>query len=170
MVLNSCASRSPRRFLSASMRRLLAAVSGHGQALREKIIAGVAGGDFDQVGFPAQADDVLNQDDFSFCHKNLTGLKWNVVFFRPRGPRRFRDVRAAWRRGGGLAAGGAGRRGASAGRGCAFGAFGINEGKAPSRTTLSLLRFWWVSLSSHVILVSSGLQPAKDGLCACIGR
>ena len=41
---------------------------GHGQALREKKVARVAGGDADVVGFTAEADDVLRENDFSFCH------------------------------------------------------------------------------------------------------
>ena len=40
----------------------------HGQPLREKKIARVAGGDVDMVGFTAEADDVVRENDFSFCH------------------------------------------------------------------------------------------------------
>jgi hypothetical protein len=40
-----------------------------GQALREKIIAGVTGGHFDQVGLASQAHDVLNKNDGCFWHK-----------------------------------------------------------------------------------------------------
>ena len=40
----------------------------NGQALREQIIAGVAGGDFDLVGLAAQANDVVRENNFSFCH------------------------------------------------------------------------------------------------------
>ena len=32
----------------------------HGQPLREKVVAGITGGHFDQVGFAAQAHDILN--------------------------------------------------------------------------------------------------------------
>ena len=41
---------------------------GNRQALWEQEVAGVAGGDFDLVGFAAQADDVVGEDDFSFSH------------------------------------------------------------------------------------------------------
>ena len=71
MVLNSCASRSARRCLSASMRRLFGRVSGIAKPLRKQIIARVAGGDFDLVGFTAEADDVVGEDDFSFCHTKM---------------------------------------------------------------------------------------------------
>jgi hypothetical protein len=66
----------------------------------------------------------LNQDNFCFCHKIFVWLKWNVVFFR-----------------GGRSPPSDGSAGLAAGRGAggaalrppgrpAFGAFGINEGKA----------------------------------------
>src|SRR6516162_4658279 len=42
-----------------------------GEALREKVIARVAGGDADLVGFTAEADDVVREDDFSFCHTKI---------------------------------------------------------------------------------------------------
>ena len=44
---------------------------GDGKALRDEIIARVAGGDFDLVGFTAEAHDVVREDDFSFCHTKL---------------------------------------------------------------------------------------------------
>ena len=40
----------------------------NGQPLREQIIAGVAGGDFDLIGLAAQANDVVRQNNFSLCH------------------------------------------------------------------------------------------------------
>lgn len=40
----------------------------HGEALGEKIVARVTGGDFDRVGFTAQANNVVSKDNFSFCH------------------------------------------------------------------------------------------------------
>ena len=55
---------------AALLERLDAALVGlrerNGQALREQIIARVAGGDFDLVGFAAEADDVVGKNDFSF--------------------------------------------------------------------------------------------------------
>ena len=44
-----------------------------------KIIAGITGSHFNEVGFPAEANDILDQDNFSFRHKKLA-LKWNVIF------------------------------------------------------------------------------------------
>ena len=41
----------------------------NGEALREKVIARVAGGDFDLIGFAAEADDVVGKNDFGLCHK-----------------------------------------------------------------------------------------------------
>jgi len=44
----------------------------HGEALWEKIIARVTGGDADVVRFTTETDDVLREDNFSFCHtKNI---------------------------------------------------------------------------------------------------
>jgi len=38
------------------------------QALRKQIIAGVASGHFNLVGLAAQANNIVSQNNFSFCH------------------------------------------------------------------------------------------------------
>ena len=48
------------------------------QALRKKIVAGVAGRDFHLVGFRAQANNVVGENNFGFCHTKCS-LKWHVV-------------------------------------------------------------------------------------------
>jgi len=48
---------------------LVAGADRDGQSLGEKIVAGVAGGDFDLIGFAAEAHDVMGEDDFSFWHR-----------------------------------------------------------------------------------------------------
>jgi len=37
--------------------------------LRKEVVAGVTSRDLDLVGFAAQTDDIVCQNDFSFCHK-----------------------------------------------------------------------------------------------------
>jgi hypothetical protein len=65
MVLNS--------FGAALAQGLDLALVGHGQrngqALREKIVARVTGGNLHLVGFGAEADDVVRENDFSL-HKS----------------------------------------------------------------------------------------------------
>ena len=61
----------PERFELALVRRR----DRHGEALRIKIVARVAGGDADVVGFTAEADDVVREDDFSFCHTKILWLR-----------------------------------------------------------------------------------------------
>lgn len=53
----------------------------HGHSLRKEVVAGVTGGDLDQVGFAAEADNILDENNFSFWHK-IKMLKWDVVVFR----------------------------------------------------------------------------------------
>ena len=59
-------------FGAALFERLDAALVGAGQrdrvALRQQVVARVAGGHFDLVGFTAKTDDVVSENDFSFCH------------------------------------------------------------------------------------------------------
>ena len=69
MVLNSCASRSARRWLERLDLALVGPRERNRQPLREQIIARVAGGDLDLVGFGAEADDVVGENDFSL-HKS----------------------------------------------------------------------------------------------------
>ena len=69
MVLNSCASRSARRWRERLDLAFVGLRERNGEALREQIVARVAGGDLDLVGFTAEADDVVREDDFSF-HKS----------------------------------------------------------------------------------------------------
>src|ERR1043166_9759992 len=38
------------------------------ESLRKEIIAGVAGRDFYLIGFTAEADDIVSENDFSLCH------------------------------------------------------------------------------------------------------
>src|SRR5258708_9673960 len=47
---------------------LVAGAHGNRQTLWVKIITRVPGGDFDLVGFRAQPDNVVSEDNFSFCH------------------------------------------------------------------------------------------------------
>ena len=47
---------------------LVSAGQRNGQPLGEEVVAGVASGDFDLIGFATEADDVVSEDDFSFCH------------------------------------------------------------------------------------------------------
>jgi hypothetical protein len=47
---------------------LVRAVQRNCEALREKIVARVTGGDADLVGFTAKADNVVSENNFSFCH------------------------------------------------------------------------------------------------------
>ena len=47
---------------------LIGAGDRDGQALWEKIIAGVAGSDLHLVGLGPQIDDITRKDDFGFCH------------------------------------------------------------------------------------------------------
>ena len=60
-------------FLEGFDALLVGAGERDGQALGNEVVAGVAGGDFDLVGFSAKTHDILNEDDFSFCHKLLRG-------------------------------------------------------------------------------------------------
>ena len=48
---------------------LVGAGQRHGKTLGKQIIARVTGGDFDLVGFGAQADDVVSENDFRFHAK-----------------------------------------------------------------------------------------------------
>ena len=41
---------------------------GNRESLRVQIITGVASRDFYMVGFAAQTDNIVCEDDFSFCH------------------------------------------------------------------------------------------------------
>ena len=43
---------------------------GYRQTLREKVVAGVPGGDLHLVGFGAETDYIMSKNDFSFCHTN----------------------------------------------------------------------------------------------------
>jgi hypothetical protein len=39
--------------------------------LREKIVARETGGDANLVGFTAETDNVVREDNFSFCHTKI---------------------------------------------------------------------------------------------------
>ena len=70
MVLNSCASRSARRWRNDFETALVGAADRNGQALRKQIVAGVAGGDLDLVGFTAEADDIVGENTSVFAIKS----------------------------------------------------------------------------------------------------
>ena len=44
---------------------------GNGQTLWKKIIARVAGRPLDLVGLAAEADDIVSEDNFSFCQRKI---------------------------------------------------------------------------------------------------
>src|SRR2546429_5957434 len=57
--------------ISALAQRFQASLVGPGQGyrqtLREKVVAGVPGGDLYLVGFGAETDYIMSKNDFSFC-------------------------------------------------------------------------------------------------------
>ena len=67
---------------AAMAQRFQAALVGggqrNGQALRKKIVAGVAGRYPHLVGFRAQANNIVGENNFGFCHTKCS-LKWHVV-------------------------------------------------------------------------------------------
>jgi len=71
MVLRSWASRSARRLLKDLKPAFVGAGERDCEALGIEIIAGVTSRDFYLVGLAAQTNDIVRQNDFSFCHKKV---------------------------------------------------------------------------------------------------
>ena len=57
--------------VSSCLRALVRLRHRDGEALRKKVVARVAGGDANLVGFTAEADDAVGEDNFSFCHTKI---------------------------------------------------------------------------------------------------
>src|SRR6266496_2968481 len=49
------------------------------ESLRVQIITGVAGSDFYMVGFAAETDNIMREDDFSFCHGAIKSSSYKYM-------------------------------------------------------------------------------------------
>src|SRR6185503_11767591 len=136
-----------------------AALVGVGQRNRHthriEIIAGIAGGDFDLIRLGAEPDDLLGKDDFGLGHKTE---KVSVCVERETETVNQKGTSSSPGGGGSASAGadaGAWEAGAAPGRGGSGAGPALSPPRPPSmklklsRTTRSLVCFWWVFLSSH---------------------